>query len=197
MIKIKEAIVVEGKYDKIKLDSIVDTIIVDVAGFGIFKDREQLALLRLLAQKRGLIVLTDSDGAGAVIRNHLQSAVPPEQLKHAYCPLIAGKERRKDQPSKEGLLGVEGIPAPELVAALRRAGATFLDEDAPEPGGFRLTRTRLYEDGLSGGPDSAGRRQRILQKLGLPRYLSVNRLVEVLELTLDEDGYQALLKEIS
>ena len=191
--KIKEAIVVEGKYDKIRLAAAVDTVIVETAGFGIFKDREQLALLRLLAEKRGLLILTDSDSAGFVIRNYLTGAIPKGRIKQAYCPEIFGKERRKPAPSKEGLLGVEGIDADVLIAALRRAGATFLDEEAPENTGFILTKARLYEDGLTGRPDSGARRKLLLRKLGLPEKLSANRLCEVVSAALSEEEYRNLL----
>jgi len=193
MMKIKEAIVVEGKYDKIRLAAAVDTVIVETAGFGIFKDREQLALLRLLAEKRGLLILTDSDSAGFVIRNYLTGAIPKGRIKQAYCPEIFGKERRKPAPSKEGLLGVEGIDADVLIAALRRAGATFLDEEAPENTGFILTKARLYEDGLTGRPDSGARRKLLLRKLGLPEKLSANRLCEVVSAALSEEEYRNLL----
>ena len=126
MLRIREAIVVEGRYDKNTLSQMVDTVIVETSGFGIFKDKERLALLRRLAEKRGLIVLTDPDGAGFVIRSHLKGSIPPEQVKHAYVPDVYGKERRKRRGGKEGKLGVEGMRPEVLEAALRRAGATFL-----------------------------------------------------------------------
>ena len=131
MVKIREAIVVEGRYDKNTLSQVVDAPILETAGFGIFKDRQQMALLRRVAEKRGLIVFTDSDGAGFVIRNFLKGAIPPEQVKHAYIPDIRGRERRKRAPGKEGKLGVEGMPPQLLLEALERAGATFLDGDGP------------------------------------------------------------------
>jgi len=193
MIRIKEAIVVEGKYDRIRLVPAVDTVIVETAGFGIFKDAERLGLVRLLAEKRGLLILTDSDSAGFVIRNYLTGVIPREQIKQAYCPETLGKERRKSAPSKEGLLGVEGIDAELLILALRRAGATFLDEGSPTDNGFTLTKARLYEDGLTGGPDSGARRKELLRKLGLPEKLSSNRLCEVVSATLNEDEYKDLL----
>ena len=131
MLRIREAIVVEGRYDKNTLAQLVDTVILETSGFGIFQDRERLALLRRLAQQRGLIVLTDPDGAGFVIRNFLRGSIPPEQVKHAYVPDVPGKERRKRAPGREGKLGVEGMRPEVLEEALRRAGATFLDENAP------------------------------------------------------------------
>ncbi len=133
MLRIREAIVVEGRYDKNTLSQMVDTVIVETSGFGIFKDKERLALLRRLAEKRGLIVLTDPDGAGFVIRSHLKGSIPPEQVKHAYVPDVYGKERRKRRGGKEGKLGVEGMRPEVLEAALRRAGATFLDETGRPP----------------------------------------------------------------
>lgn len=197
MIAIREAIVVEGKHDKIRLASAVNTIIVETGGFRVFKDKEKLALLRLLAEQRGLLILTDSDSAGLVIRNYLSGAIPPEQIKHAYCPEILGKERRKPAPSKEGLLGVEGIPAEVLIQALQRAGATFLDRPPAGNSGFYLTKAQLYADGLTGRPDSARRRKRLLQRLGLPSYLSTNRLMEVLSVTQTADSYRALIQELT
>ena len=132
MIRVKEAIVVEGRYDKNTLSQVVDAVIVETSGFGVFKDKEKLALLRRLAEKRGLIVLTDSDGAGFVIRNYLKGSIPVDRVKHAYIPDLYGKERRKRAPGKEGKLGVEGMRRSVLEAALRRAGATILDAGAPE-----------------------------------------------------------------
>lgn len=194
MIRVREAIVVEGKYDKIRLSSAVDAIIVETDGFGIFQNAEKLALLRLLAAQRGLVILTDSDAAGFVIRDYLSGAIPPEQVRHAYCPEIVGKERRKAAPSKEGLLGVEGICTEVLIEALRRAGAT-VGEEAPHTG-WQLSKARLFADGLSGSPDSAARRAALLRRLGLPQKLSANRLREVLEATQTEESYTALLREM-
>ena len=152
MLRIREAIVVEGRYDKNTLSQMVDTVIVETSGFGIFKDKERLALLRRLAEKRGLIVLTDPDGAGFVIRSHLKGSIPPEQVKHAYVPDVYGKERRKRRGGKEGKLGVEGMRPEVLEAALRRAGATFLDETGEAaPKRQAITKADLMALGLSGG----------------------------------------------
>ena len=129
MFRIREAIVVEGRYDKNALSQVVDTLILETSGFGIFRNPEQMALLRRAAQRRGLVVLTDSDGAGFVIRNRIRGAVPPEQVKHAYIPDRYGKERRKRRAGREGKLGVEGMPPQVLEQALRRAGVTVLEED--------------------------------------------------------------------
>ena len=157
MLRIREAIVVEGRYDKNTLSQMVDTVIVETSGFGIFKDKERRALLRRLAEKRGLIVLTDPDGAGFVIRSHLRGSIPPEQVKHAYVPDVYGKERRKRRGGKEGKLGVEGMRPEVLEAALRRAGATFLDETGEAaPKRQAITKADLMALGLSGGRAAEG-----------------------------------------
>lgn len=180
MIRVREAIVVEGRYDKNTLAQVVDGVILETAGFGVFKDKEKLSLLRRLAEKRGLIVLTDADGAGFVIRNYLKGAIPREQVKHAYIPDLYGKERRKRNPGREGKLGVEGMRPEVLEAALRRAGATILDDAAPEPARSTLTKANLFALGLTGAPDSAARRKALCRKLDLPEHLSANALLEVL-----------------
>lgn len=186
MIKIREAIVVEGRYDKNTLSQIVDAPILETSGFGIFKDNKQLALLRQIAQKRGLIVFTDSDGAGFVIRNHIKSAIPAQFLKHAYTPDILGKERRKHAPGKEGKLGVEGMTQQVILDALTRAGATFEDGDVSVPN--QITKQDLMALGLSGGKDSAARRLELLKKLNLPEHMSTNAMLQALNIlyTLDE-----------
>lgn len=180
MIRVREAIVVEGRYDKNTLAQVVDGVILETAGFGVFKDKEKLSLLRRLAEKRGLIVLTDADGAGFVIRNYLKGAIPREQVKHAYIPDLYGKERRKRNPGREGKLGVEGMRPEVLEAALLRAGATILDDAAPEPARSTLTKANLFALGLTGAPDSAARRKALCRKLDLPEHLSANALLEVL-----------------
>ena len=180
MLRIREAVVVEGRYDKNALSQVVDTLILETAGFGIFKNPEQLALLRRAAERRGLIVLTDSDGAGFVIRNRIKSAVQTGTVKHAYIPDIYGKERRKRRPGKEGKLGVEGMPPQVLEQVLRRAGATFLEEAQAALSGPPLTKGDLFAAGLSGHPDSADKRSALLKKLALPQHMSANALLEVL-----------------
>ncbi len=181
MLRIREAIVVEGRYDKNTLLQVVDTLILETGGFRIFKDPDQLALLRRAAEKRGLVVLTDSDGAGFVIRNHIKSVIPGSLLKHAYIPDVYGKERRKRQRGKEGKLGVEGMPPQVLEQVLRRAGATFLDEGArSEEAGPPLTKADLFAAGLSGGADSGARRLALLKRLELPEHMSANGLLAVL-----------------
>jgi ribonuclease M5 len=177
---IREAIVVEGRYDKAALAGVVDTLILDTAGFGVFRDGEKLALLRRLAEKRGLIVLTDPDGAGFVIRNYLKGAIPKGQVKHAYVPDVYGKERRKRAPGKEGKLGVEGMSPDVLRRAVLNAGATVLDGDAPERAAGNLTPADLFALGLSGTADAAERRGELLKRLGLPVRMSAKALLAAL-----------------
>lgn len=180
MLHIREAIVVEGRYDKNTLSQVVDTLILETGGFQIFKDPEQMALLDRAARRRGLVVLTDSDGAGFVIRNRIKGVIPAEYLKHAYIPDVYGKEHRKRQPGKEGKLGVEGMPPQVLEEVLRRAGATFLEEHAPERELPHLTKANLFAAGLSGGAGSAEKRQALLRRLELPEHMSANALLAVL-----------------
>ena len=182
MVKIKEAILVEGRYDKNTLSQIVDAPILETSGFGIFKDKAQMKLLRNVAQKRGLIVFTDSDGAGFVIRNHIKSAIPAKFLKHAYIPDIMGKERRKTAPGKEGKLGVEGMSREILLESLRRCGATIEGEMAENVG--QITKQDLMELGLSGGADSSFKRKKLMKKLELPEHMSANALLQALNLLL-------------
>ena len=195
MIKIREAIVVEGRYDKNTLSQIVDAPILETSGFGIMKDKSQLNLLRRVAQIRGLIVFTDSDGAGFVIRNFLKGAISSDQLKHAYIPDIVGKERRKSAPGKEGKLGVEGMKPEVIVDALRRAGATIEGEISSHSLG-RITKQDFMELGLSGGADSASFRRRLLKKLDLPEHMSSNAMLQALNLLMDLDSLKSLLKEL-
>lgn len=196
MRRVREAIVVEGRYDKNALSQVVNAVILETAGFGVFKDQERLALLRRLAQQRGIIVLTDSDGAGFVIRNFLKGAIPPEQVKHAYIPDIRGKERRKRAPGKEGKLGVEGMPPQLLLEALERAGATFLDGDGPRSPRGELTPAQLYVLGLTGRPDSAQRRQALLKRLDLPEHMSAKALLTVLNALYTSDEVIQLVQTL-
>lgn len=186
MVRIREAILVEGRYDKNTLSQIVDAPILETSGFGIFKNKEQIALLRRVAESRGLIVFTDSDGAGFVIRNHIKSVIPSQHLKHAYIPDIAGKERRKSAPGKEGKLGVEGMSPEIILKALRRAGATFEDEAQRKSG--TITKQNMAELGLSGGSNSSVLRQQLAQKLNFPVHMSANALLQAINLlyTLEE-----------
>ena len=186
MVRIKEAILVEGRYDKNTLSQIVDAPIFETAGFGIFKNKGQMALLRRVAESRGLIVFTDADGAGFVIRNHIKSAIPAEFLKHAYTPDIMGKERRKSAPGKEGKLGVEGMTPEVILAALHRAGATF--EDSTQRMSASITKQDMMALGLSGGANSSTLRLQLIKKLELPAHMSANALLQALNLlyTLEE-----------
>jgi len=183
MVKIREAIVVEGRYDKNTLSQIVDAPVFETSGFHIMKDKQQLALLRKVAQKRGLVVFTDSDGAGFVIRNYLKSTIEPQYLKHAYIPDIAGKERRKAAPGKEGKLGVEGMTPETILDCLCRAGVTVEGENSPEKHA-NITKQDLALLGLSGGNNSSHKRKLLLKKLELPEHMSCNAMLQALNLLL-------------
>lgn len=198
MRKVREVIIVEGRYDKNALSQLVDATILETGGFSVFHDKQKLALLRRLAAKRGVILLTDSDGAGFVIRNFLKGALPREQVKQAYIPDIAGKEQRKRKAGKEGKLGVEGMRPEVLLQALERAGATFEDDGRPAPEAPRqaLTKQDLYELGLAGGPDSSAKRAALQKKLALPEHLSANALLEVLNLLYSPGELAAALEEL-
>lgn len=195
MVKIKEAIVVEGRYDKNTLSQIVDAPILETSGFGIFKDKQQMKLLRKAAQTRGLIVFTDADGAGFVIRNHLKSAIPGKYLKHAYIPDVPGKERRKAAPGKEGKLGVEGMTSEIILTALRGAGATIEGETEKRSAGS-ITKADLMALGLSGTPGSDEKRKALMKKLDLPEHMSSNALLQALNLLYDLDELEEILSHI-
>ena len=186
MIRIKEAIVVEGRYDKNTLSQIVDATIFETNGFGIFKDVQRMELLRRVAKTRGLIVFTDSDGAGFLIRNRIKSCISGEYLKHAYIPDVYGKERRKAAPGKEGKLGVEGMTKNVIIEALRRSGATIEGGNVAQA--KQITKQDLMELGLSGGPDASAKRLSLLKKLELPEHMSANAMLQALNVlyTLDE-----------
>ena len=196
MIKLKQAVIVEGKYEKAKLSSLVDATIVTTDGFDVFRDREKLAYIRALAEKNGVIILTDSDAAGFRIRAHIAGAVDPEKITHVYIPDIFGKERRKAQPSAEGKLGVEGMPAGVLLDALRRAGVAVEGQDAPAPAkrAAPVTKADLVEWGLSGGPDSAGRRRRVLAALGLPARMNANAMLSAINALYTRGEFLAFLE---
>ena len=190
MLRIREAIVVEGRYDKNTLSQLVDTVILETSGLGVFQNAELVALLRRLARTRGLIVLTDSDGAGFLIRGHLKSALPAQGVKHANIPDVPGKERRKRAPGKEGKLGVEGMSPAVLEAVLRRAGATFLVEPvAAAQTSPPFTKADLFALGLPGGPGAAERGGMLLKKLDLPEHLSPNALLPVLNALYTRDAF--------
>ena len=196
MRKIREVIVVEGRYDKNALSQVVDATIITLGGFSVFNNKEKLAFLRRLAEERGLIVLTDSDGAGFVIRNYLKGALPKDKVKQAYIPDIHGKERRKRHAGKEGKLGVEGMRPEVLLETLARAGATFLDGEGEsalrkEP----ITKADLFTLGLTGGPDSSAKRQTLLKKLDLPEHLTANGMLEALNLLYDRETLEQAMQE--
>ena len=190
MIKVGPVILVEGKYDKIKLSQIFDATILTTDGFGIFKQKDKLDLLRRLAETRGLLIFTDPDGAGFVIRNYLKGAVPKEKLFHAYIPDLYGKEKRKAKGSKEGKLGVEGVPDDVIIRAVEASGA--LQESAPATSG--ITKADLYELGLSGSVGSTQRRLRLLKELQLPQQLSPNALLDVLNCIIDLESLTAMVE---
>ena len=195
MVKIREAILVEGRYDKNTLLQIVDAPVFETSGFGIFKNKEQMQLLRRVAQTRGLIVFTDPDGAGLVIRNHIKSAIDSRYLKHAYIPDIPGKEKRKSAPGKEGKLGVEGMRPEVILDALCRAGATVEDAEAPEKRS-EITKQDLVALGLSGGPDSSHMRRLLLKRIGFPENLSANAMLQALNLLYSAKELKVICREL-
>ena len=192
-IKIKEAIVVEGRYDHNTLSQIIDAPILETAGFGIFKNKEQMALMRKVAEKRGLIVFTDADGAGFVIRNHIKSAIPGKFLKHAYTPDILGKERRKAAPGKEGKLGVEGMKRDVIIESLRRSGATFEGETAGES--RHITKADLMDLGLY-GPGSNDRRAALIKTLRFPEKMSTNAFLQAVDLLYSVEELQSIIASL-
>ena len=191
MHSVKEVIVVEGRYDKNTLSQIVDAVIIETSGFGIFNDAQKQKLLRTMAQARGLVVLTDSDGAGFVIRNFIKGCVDPACVKHAYIPDVFGKERRKAAPSKEGKLGVEGMRPQVILDALIRAGATVDARPAAESAA-RITKADMYKCGLSGGTGSREKRAALIKRLDLPKKLSADALLDVLNAIMTREEFFAL-----
>ena len=196
MRRIKEVIVVEGRYDKNALLQVVDATVLETAGFGVFNDRQKQKLLRSLAEKRGLIVLTDPDGAGFVIRNFLRSCLDPRLVKHAYVPDIAGKERRKAHASKEGKLGVEGMRPAVLLAALERAGATFEDGEEASLPTLGVTKADLYALGMSGQPGSREKRAALIAALDLPERITADALLEVVNAYMTREEFFSLCKDL-
>lgn len=192
MISIKEVVVVEGRYDRHTVSQAVSSAIVETSGFGVFSDSEKLALLRRLAEKRGLVVLTDSDGAGFVIRNYLKGAIDPKLVKHAYIPEIKGKERRKAAPSKEGTLGVEGMKSQVIEEALLRAGVT-LEDKLPQQQKAEITKADLFALGLSGGGESSQKRRELQKRLGLPEKLSANAFLDVINAIMSREDFMKLI----
>ncbi len=194
MMHIKETIIVEGRYDINKLKQCIDAHIIETAGFGIFNDKEKRELIATLAKKNGIIILTDSDGAGQVIRNYLKGAISEGKVKHAYIPEISGKERRKTESSKAGFLGVEGMPEEIIINALKVAGATFDDEEVRESA--MLTKQDMYFYGLSGGEDSANRRKKLAKKLNLPSLLSANALLDAINMIFTREEFEKAVEEL-
>lgn len=192
MVKISQAIVVEGRYDKNTLSQVVDAPILETSGFGIMHDPQKLTLLRRVAKTRGLIVFTDSDGAGFVIRNYLKSVIEPQYLLHAYIPDVYGKEKRKAAPGKEGKLGVEGMPPEVIIDCLRRAGAAFENGETVERTA-EITKTDLYFMGLSGGADSKAKRQALLKMLDFPEHMSTNAMLQALNLLYTKEQLRGLV----
>lgn len=191
MHSVREVIVVEGRYDKNTLSQVVDAVIIETSGFGIFNDAEKRKLLQTMAEARGLVVLTDSDGAGFVIRNYIKGCVDPKLVKHAYIPDVYGKERRKSAPSREGKLGVEGMKPQVLLDALIRAGATFDDEENKKSAP-RISKADMYARGLSGREGSAEKRTQLIRQLGLPERLTADGLLDVLNATMSREKFLML-----
>ena len=189
--RVREVIVVEGRYDRNTLLQAVDAAVVEVGGFALFNDREKAAYLRRLAEARGVILLTDPDGAGFVLRSHLKGLLPPDRVKQAYVPDVYGKEKRKRKGGKEGKLGVEGMKPEILLDALRRAGATIDEESTVK--GKSITKADLYDLGLI-GPDSVEKRKALCKRLELPEHLSANALVEVLNLLMSREELEKLFQ---
>ena len=194
MINISQAVVVEGKYDKIKLSSVINGVIICTGGFHIYKDKEKMSLIRHYAEKTGIIILTDSDSAGFKIRNYLKGAVKNGNIINVYIPDIFGKERRKAAPSKEGKLGVEGMSEEILLDAFRKAGVTFSEGEVKTGD---IDKMLLYELGLSGAPDASERRRRLLKKLGLPELLTTGAMAEVLNTMMTADELRKTVSEMN
>ncbi len=194
MITIKEAVIVEGKYDKMRVSALFDTAVIETGGFRVFNDKEKCAVIRELALKRGVILLTDSDGAGFVIRNYLKGAVPADRVKQAYVPEIKGVERRKKEPSKQGLLGVEGMTDEIITQAVLKSGATVAGKEQQPKSA--LCKADFYELGLSGRENSAQLREKLLTHLGFPRYMTANALLSALRLLYDREELEKELEAL-
>lgn len=185
MIKVKEAVIVEGKYDKIKLSNILDGLIVEINGFGIYKDKNRMKFIRKLAEERGIIIITDSDHSGFQLRNFIASSVGKDKVKHIYIPDVYGKEKRKDKPSKEGKIGVEGISDDVLRELFEKGGVVCLDANSEN----RITNYDLFEAGLSGAPNATQNKKKLLKKLNLPEFLSTNSLLSYLNSVMSRDEF--------
>lgn len=194
-LRLREAVIVEGRYDKIRLSELIATPIIETGGFRVFKDKEKQELIRSIAQRRGILVMTDVDSAGFVIRNFLRGIIPEEQIRHAYIPTVEGKERRKAQPSKEGILGVEGLDRDLLAQAIRKSGAHIEGEAnaSVDP----ITKGDFYDYGLTGSANSAENRARVLQNLGLPKYLTTNAMIAALNYLFTKEEFEDYLSQLN
>lgn len=192
MIKINEAVIVEGKYDKIKLSNILDALIIETNGFGIYKDKERRDFIRRLAKERGLIILTDSDHSGFQIRNFIANCAKGGSVKHLYIPDVYGKERRKEQPSKEGKLGVEGISDDILIKLFSDNGVEYENSQTRE----LITNYDLFAAGISGTPQASKKKKKLLKQLNLPEFLSTNSLLDCLNSMMSKSEFEALLKSL-
>lgn len=193
MLKLKEVVIVEGKYDKIKLSQILDALIIDVGGFNIFKNKEKVQMIKKLADKNGVLILTDSDHAGFMIRNYLNGIIPQDKIKHAYIPDIIGKEKRKKTYSKERKLGVEGVDDKIILDVINKVS---LKKEEKTNNIKEITKMDFYEDGLSGRDNSSDKRKKLLKKLNLPENLSQNALIKVLNKTISYDEYKRVVEEL-
>lgn len=194
MLKINEAIIVEGKYDKIKLSAILDTVIIETDGFAIFKDKEKQKLIRFLAEKRGIIIMTDSDSAGFKIRNFINGITKSENIINVYVPDIYGKEKRKTEVSKEGKLGVEGMKTEVIMTALSKAGVLCTENNKTES--REITRTDFFEDGISGRENSSEIRKALAKELQLPERISASSLLKIINTYLTFDEYKRVIERI-
>lgn len=195
MIKINEAVIVEGKYDKIKLSGILDTIIIETDGFAIFKDKEKQKMIRFLAEKRGLVILTDSDSAGFKIRSFIKGITKCENVKNVYIPDVYGKEKRKTEFSKEGKLGVEGMKAQVIIDGLKKAGV-ICDEDDKKTS-REITHTDFFEDGISGGENSSRTRKALARELELPERISSSSLLKIINSYMTYEEYKNSIEKIN
>ncbi|NLZ46953.1 MAG: DUF4093 domain-containing protein [Clostridiales bacterium] len=193
MIHLEQAIVVEGKYDKIKLSAITDAVIIVTNGFEVFKNKEKQALIRFYSENKGIIILTDSDTAGFKIRNLIKSIAKDGKITNVYVPDIFGKEKRKNKPSKEGKIGVEGMNTKVIINALEQAGIFGTQKTSDNP----VTNLDFYEDGLSGKPNSSELRYKVIDKLGLPKLLTSKGLLEVINSMMSKDEYKELMETIN
>lgn len=192
MLKVEQAVIVEGKYDKIKLSNIIDAFIIETNGFSIFKDKKKLRFIKDIANKQGIIVLTDSDHAGFMIRNYISSGIPKDKIKHVYIPDIYGKEKRKVEPSKEGKLGVEGMTKDIILNAFEKANISYRESDNENP----VKTADLFSLGFSGTPNAKQNKKKLLEKLNLPEFLSTNSLLSCINSTMSKEEFYNLANEI-